>query len=258
MKPTVLIVERPDDVMAIVTLNRPERRNALTIELLESLCRTLEVLAAEPRRRVLILRGAGPAFCGGLDLYEAADIEVAQRAAHWVARTFELLSTTALITIAAAHGSAYAGGAGLLACCDFALAAEGLRICFPETRRGLVPALAAAALRGRLRGGELRELLLLGEPVDAQRAVSMGLVHRVVPADSLLAEAQSMAATLVKGAPEAVRETKRLLRELGSAERADLFARALEFHQRARLGNEACEGLAAFREHRDPNWDDCI
>ena len=254
MNGSVLIVERPDEMTAVLTLNRPDHRNALTIEMMETLCGAMESLANEPRRRVVILRGAGPAFCGGLDLREAAEIDEFQRCAPWVARTFQTIVASPLVTIAAAHGAAYAGGAGIMVCCDFVVAAEGLRICFPEVRRGLLPALVAAALRSHLRDGDLRELLLLGEPIDAQRALRMGLVHQVVPPDRLLAEAQAIAATLLKGGPDTVRRTKRLLCEFDSTDLAQLFSRALEFHKQARLSDEAREGLAAFREHREPAW----
>jgi methylglutaconyl-CoA hydratase len=254
MNNSVLIVERPDRATAILTLNRPDRRNALTSELLESLCEALESLASETQRRVVILRGAGPAFCAGLDLYEAADMEIAERSAQLVARTYQAIATSPLVIIAAVHGAAYAGGAGLMACCDFAVAAEGLQICFPEVRRGLVPALAAAALRSRLRDGDLRELLLLGEPIDAQRALRMGLVRQVVPSERLMAEADVIAATLLKAGPDTLRQTKRLLRELDALDLGQLFARATVFHQRGRPSGEAREGLAAFRERREPNW----
>lgn len=254
----VLIVERRDEATAVLTLNRPERRNALSLELMQALCQTLDALSAEPQRRVVILRGNGPVFCAGLDLYEAAEVEAGERNAQWVARTFELLSTSRLVTIAAAHGAAYAGGAGLLACCDFVLAADDLRLCFPEVRRGLVPALVASLLRDRVGDQDLRELLFLAEPIDARRAMSVGLVHRVVPNDRLLPAAEDLAAVLLKAAPEALRETKRLLAELGPSDRSKQLSRALESHSRARWSGEAREGLAAFREHRQPKWPGCV
>jgi methylglutaconyl-CoA hydratase len=251
---SVLLLESLDEATALLTLNRPERRNALSIELMESLCRSLETLAGQPRRRIVILRGVGPVFCAGLDLHEAAKLEQADESAHWVARTFETLTSSRLVTIAAAHGAAYGGGVGLLACCDLVVASEDLRVCSPEVRRGLVAALAAAALMTRLGESDLRQLLMLAEPIDAQRARSIGLVDRVVAADRLLAEARQMAATLVQGAPDALRQTKRLLGELRSLAPSQRFARALEFHQQARLSEEAREGMAAFREHREPRW----
>jgi methylglutaconyl-CoA hydratase len=254
MDDSVLIVERQGEATAILTLNRPERRNALSLELMESLCRSLDSLGAEPRRRVVILRGAGPVFCAGLDLIEAAEIDAFERSADWVARTFQTLLSSPLVTIAAAHGGAYAGGAGLMASCDFVVAAEDLRVGLPEVRRGLLPALVTVVLRGRLRPGDLREMSLLGEPIDAQRALGKGLVDRVVPSQQLMAEAQGLAATILKGAPDALRQTKRLLCELGGPDPAQLLSQALEYHKRARLSDEAREGLAAFRERREPRW----
>ncbi len=249
-----VLVERPDEATAVVTLNRPQRRNALTIEMMEALCRALDGFAAQPRQRVVILRGAGPAFCSGLDLDEAAQAELAERSALCVARTFQTVADLPLVTVAAVHGAAYAGGAGLMACCDFVVAADDLRICFPEVRRGLVPALAAAVARRRLRDGDLRELLLLAEVIDAQRALRMGLVDRVVAGDQFMAAARSIAATVLKGGPRAVQQTKHLLGQFEAADREHLFARALELHKQARLSEESREGLAAFRQHRQPDW----
>ena len=254
MTSSVLLTEELDEATVLLTLNRPERRNALSIELMESLCQTIDRLAAEPRCRIVILRGAGPSFCAGLDLIEAADTTLSETSAEWVARTFETLSNTSLVTIAAAHSAAYGGGAGLLACCDFALASEDLQICFPEVRRGLVPALVSVVLRDRLSDGHLRELLFVGEAIGAAHARQIGFVHRVVSAERLLDEARTLATTILKGAPDAVRQTKRLLRELRPIEQSQLFAQALTFHKQSRQSEEAREGLVAFREHREPDW----
>ncbi len=254
MTNSVLLTKELDDATVLLTLNRPERRNALTIELMEALSHQLETLALEPQRRVVILCGAGSAFCTGLDLLEATDVELAQRSAESVARTFESLLQSPLICIAAAHGSALAGGAGLLACCDLAIGSDDLRIGFSEVRRGLVPALVATVLRERLRDHDLRELLFLAEPMDAQRALTIGLINRIVPPDRLQLEARFLAATILKGAPDAVRQTKKLLRELPGADPSQRFAQALVVHQEARSSREASEGLAAFQAKREPNW----
>ena len=258
MSDSVLTVERPEEVLAVVTLNRPQRRNALTIEMLEALCQAFDGLRSQPQPRVLILRGAGAAFCSGLDLDEAAKVDLAERSALGVARTFQSLANLPWVTVAAVQGAVYAGGAGLMACCDFIVAANDLRICFPEVRRGLVPPLPAAVLRRRLRDGDLRKLLLLAEPIDAQQALRMGLVDHVVPSEQLMAAAQAIATTITRGAPQAVQQTKRLLREFDSADFQQLFALALEFHKQSRLSEESREGLAAFRQHRNPNWPRCL
>jgi methylglutaconyl-CoA hydratase len=253
-QPPVLLVEPLDDVVAVLTLNRPDRRNALSIELMQTLCSTFDALAAEPRRRAVLLRGAGTGFCSGLDLNEAADAQLAERGADWIARLFTTVKNSPLVTVAVAHGAAFAGGAGLLACCDFALASDDVQIGFPEVRRGLIPALVAGLLKSRLRDGDLNELFLIAEPISAERALTMGLVHRIVTSDQLFAEALSVVSTVLKGGPLAVRETKRWLNELHGLEGSSWCHQALDAHKRARHGDEALEGLQSFLERRKPNW----
>src|SRR5213596_4056394 len=128
----VVLIEKESPQISVVTLNRPERRNALTLELLTELCTAIKVASEQPEQRVLILRGAGAAFCTGLDLKEAADQTKAHSTAEMVAKTLITLSQTRLITIAAVHGAAVAGGAGIMSACDFVIAAEGTKIGYPE------------------------------------------------------------------------------------------------------------------------------
>ena len=120
----VVLVEKESPQISVVTLNRPERRNALTLELLTELCAAINVASEQPEQRVLILRGAGAAFCTGLDLKEAADTTKAHATAEMVANTLVAISQTRLVTIAAVHGAAVAGGAGIMSACDFVVAAE--------------------------------------------------------------------------------------------------------------------------------------
>ncbi|QEH35530.1 putative enoyl-CoA hydratase echA8 [Aquisphaera giovannonii] len=253
MSETLLLIERTRPGVAELVLNRPGRRNALTIALMDELAGAVWRLSHEADGRVLILRGAGPAFCAGLDLREASDPALAEEGAEAVRRVFNALSRTPLVTIAAAHGVAAAGGAGLLAACDFAVASEDLRIVFPEVRRGLVPALVATVLKRKLRDADLRELFLLAEPIDAARARSMGLVHRVVPGTTAREEADRLARQILRGGPQAIRSTKALLAGLNPPGDEDVRI-AMEHHIRARVGEESKEGLAAFLEKREPNW----
>jgi len=254
MNESPLLVTHPDPATVVLTLNRPNRRNALTIELMELLCRTIAKLGEDPDSRVVILRGNGAAFCAGLDLTEAADSARAEEGARAVAETFEAVTATPLVVIAAAHGAAIAGGAGLMACCDIIIASEDLRIAFPEVRRGLVPALVSAALLNRIGDSALRELLLGGEAINSSRAREIGLVHRVVSTESLASEAEKAAAAILKGAPGAVRETKALLRKLRASGPREATRLAMEVHARVRHGHEATEGIAAFRDGREPRW----
>jgi methylglutaconyl-CoA hydratase len=250
----VVLIEKQTREIAVVTLNRPERRNALTIELLAELTAAIKVASDEPHERVLILRGAGAAFCTGLDLKQAADLRKAHTTADMVAKTLIALSETRLITIAAVHGAAVAGGAGIMSACDFVVAAEGTKIGYPEVRRGLVAGLVMSFLLRQVREREVRELLLGGEVIDAQRAREIGLVNRVVPSDDLMAEAQKFCDSILQGAPGVLTQTKRLINELSGRSVKEDVELALKHHMQARESAEAREGIAAFNEKRSPNW----
>ena len=250
--PNVLVEQK--NHTTIVTLNRPERRNALTIELMTELSDALETASADPKQRVLILRGAGQAFCAGLDLQETAVVEKAHRSAAMVARTLLAISQTRLITIAQIHGAAVAGGAGLMSACDFVVAAERTKIGYPETRRGLVAGLVMTFLRRQLRERDIRELLFTGELISAERAREMGLVNRVVPPNELENETQKIVAAILQNAPVALASTKRLIEELWSSSVQEDVDLALRHHMEARESAEAKEGIAAFLEKRSPNW----
>jgi methylglutaconyl-CoA hydratase len=250
----VVLVEKQTPQITLITLNRPERRNALTIELMSELASAIETAATDPNQRVLILRGAGKAFCTGLDLEAAADSSKAHATAEMVARLLLALAETRLVTIATVHGAAVAGGAGIMSACDFVIAAERTKIGYPEVRRGLVAGLVMTFLRRQLRERDLRELLLMSELIDAKRAQEIGLVNRVVPPDELETTAQQIATSVLQGAPGAITNSKRLLEELWSSSVADDVAIALRHHMEARESDEAKEGIAAFLEKRPPNW----
>lgn len=251
--PTVL-VDTKDPRTTIVTLNRPERRNALTIELMTELVAAIEMSAADPNRRVLVLRGEGAAFCTGLDLNEVSESHKAHASAEMVAKMLLALSQTRLVTIAAVHGAAVAGGAGLMSACDFVVAAEKTKIGYPEVRRGLVAGLVMTFLRRQLRERDARELLLGGELFEAEHAKQIGLVSRVVPRDEIDDEVEKIVRSVLQGAPQALAKTKRLLEELWSTTVPQDIERALRHHMQARDSDEAREGVAAFLEKRPPRW----
>ena len=250
--PNVLVEQK--NRTTTVTLNRPERRNALTIELMTELSAALDAASADPQMRVLILRGAGKVFCAGLDLQETTEMEKAHRSAEMVAKTLLAISQTRLITVAQIHGAALAGGAGLMSACDFVVAAEGTKIGYPETKRGLVAGLVMTFLRRQLRERDIRELLFTGDLITAERAREIGLVNRVVPPNDLENETQKIVDAVLQNAPVALANTKRLIEELWSSSVKEDVESALRHHMEARESAEAKEGIAAFLEKRSPNW----
>jgi methylglutaconyl-CoA hydratase len=247
-------VETPRVGVAVITLQRPERRNALAIGMMRALIDTMERLADEGTARVALLRGAGPVFCAGLDLAEASNRDLVQESAECVAKTLSTLRHTPLVTIAAVHGGAYAGGAGVVAACDLAVAAEDAQFGFPEARRGLLPALISDVLKTKVREGDLAELFLVGAPISAQRAMQIGIVQRVVPLAMLMDEAMSLADGILAGGPQTIVDTKALLRRAYAGDGSSQGGHSIGEHLKARFSEEATEGLAAFLEKRPPRW----
>lgn len=237
-----------------VALNRPEKRNALSIPLLEAFCQQLEQLDNDPSVRVVIIKGNGPVFCSGLDLAEAGDPNKSIQSAELIAKAFSTLHQSRLITIAAAHGAALAGGAGLLCACDLAIAAENTLFGFPETRKGLAAAQVLTFLVRQVKPRDIRELLLVGETIAAEKALSIGLINRISEENTLLADAVSMAKSIVQGAPRATSLTKELIEELSPGNFDRDLQMALSYHEKVRTSDEAKEGIAAFLEKRPPVW----
>src|SRR5213592_2888418 len=250
----LVLIEKQTPQITIVTLNRPERRNALTLELLNQLRAAIKAASDESQERVIILRGAGVAFCTGLDLKEAADQTKAHATAEAVASTLITISQTHLITVAAVHGAAVAGGAGIMSACDFVVAAEGTKIGYPEVRRGLVAGLVMTFLRRQVGERNMSELLLGSELIDAERAKEIGLVNRVVSQENLMSEAQKFADSALQGAPGALMQTKQLIEDLWWRSVKEDIDLGLKHHMQARESNEAREGIAAFNEKRPPDW----
>jgi methylglutaconyl-CoA hydratase len=249
----VVLIEKQTPQITVVTLNRPERRNALTIELLTELVAAIRVASDEPNERIIILRGAGAAFCTGMDL-KVATPQNAHAMAELVAEALLTLSQTRLITIAAVHGAAVAGGAGIMSACDFVVAAERTKIGYPEVRRGLVAGLVMTFLRRQVGERNMRELLLGSELINAERAREIGLVNRVVAQEDLMSEAQKFAHSALQAAPDALAQTKHFIEELWWRSVKEDIDLAFKHHMEARESSEAREGIAAFNEKRPPNW----
>lgn len=244
-----------NEALSLITLNRPERRNALNMGLVEELGSVFEGLHNTASQRVTIINGEGPVFCSGLDLKEAADPALIDKSSELLASTLRIVANSSLIVIAAVHGAVLAGGMGIMAVCDLVLSAPDTKFGLPETRRGLVAAMVAAFMGRQLLDRHLKELLLLGENIDASQALKIGLINRIVSEGSLEAEAIKYAELILKGAPQATRDTKRLLKALEPTELTESMNIAKTFHHKARMSKEALEGAKAFLEKRSPNWE---
>lgn len=251
-----ILQETPCKGVAVLTFNRPERRNALSIAMMRSLIEILKTLSEQREARVVILRGAGPVFCAGLDLAEASNGDLVEESAQCVANTLHALRYSPIVTIASVHGGAYAGGAGVVAACDMAIGATDLQIGFPEARRGLLPALITDVLQTKVREGDLAELFLVGNPIDAHRAQQIGLFQRIVPTEKLFDVAMELAQGILAGGPQTIIDTKILMHRAFDAHKHKKHEdhSSIQDHLKARNSPEAREGLRAFLEKRPPSW----
>ncbi|MGY2002572.1 enoyl-CoA hydratase-related protein [Blastococcus sp. SYSU DS1024] len=237
---------------AVLTLDSPHNRNALSRALVEQLHAALAAALADAEVRVVVLTGAGPVFCSGADLKE-------QRAggapgAVGLPEVLTLLLTGPKPVVARVNGPARAGGLGLIAACDLAVGPAGATFAFSEVRIGVAPAIIAVPVLRRMDPRAARELFLTGEPFDGARAGAAGLLDRVVPDDRLDAAVDELVEQLGRGAPEALAVTKRLLRELPGADLQDDFRRMAEVSAERFASAEAREGIAALLEKRRPDW----
>jgi len=245
-----------------ILLNRPDKRNALTQQLIEDLTDALESAAANPACRVVILSGAGSAFCAGLDLEQlrAMAEKSAQQPddyradAERIATLLRTLLSLPLPTIAAVNGPAIAGGMGIATLCDFTLAVPEAKFGYTEVRIGFIPAIVSAFLRAQIGDKRSRDLLLTGRLLSADEAHTLGLVTRIVHEPELMAEARALATRLLRNSPAAMEATKRLLGKFADRTLSDDIEAAILASIQARSTDDFREGLQAFLEKRDPQW----
>lgn len=244
-----------------VILNRPEKRNALTRQLLVELQQALSDLHQEKQVRAIILTGAGSVFCAGMDLAEMqATAQEDDAQAQWFEDAVlykDVLETMLRFPkplIAAINGPTLAGGVGLALACDLVVAAPTAKFSLPEPRRGLVAGLVSPLLAFRVGGGHAAKLLLTAEAIDAAEAHRIGLVHEIVPFDALWARAHALAAQVALGAPESLQLTKRMLNETIGEHLFTMLAAGAAASATARTTEAAEEGLKAFFEKREPKW----
>jgi len=241
-----------------ITLHRPERRNAMTPEMQMEVISALED-AASSGCRALVLAGAGEAFCSGLDLSALQAMQDKSAAEHRadaerIARLFRTLYDLPLPTIAAVHGAAIAGGAGLAFICDFTLATPAAKFGFSEVRIGFVPALVSAFLALQVADKKSRDLLLTGRLFDAEEAHRLGLVNEIIAPEELTERVQALAELLIANSPQSLAATKLLLAHQNKAWLDAAIAQALEANALTRETEDFREGISAFLEKRKPVW----
>jgi enoyl-CoA hydratase/carnithine racemase/predicted small metal-binding protein len=250
------LVVRRDGVIATVTLNRPGRRNALSLDLIGRLRRELAALAVDARVRVVIIAGAGTAFCSGHDLAEMreADEAAARDLFEADSALMQQLHRMPQPVIARVHGPASAGGCHLVAACDLAIASPKATFAVPGPTIGLVGTTAmveVARVVGRRRA---MQMLLTGAPISAETALAWGLVNALVPVAELVVASHAMAAAVLAGAPGAVSVAKRALYDNLDLPLADAYEHATRLTWHGIPGVEAQEGIAAFLDKRDAAW----
>ncbi|GAA4584578.1 enoyl-CoA hydratase family protein [Planotetraspora phitsanulokensis] len=237
--------------VATITLDSPHNRNALSSRLLAELDDALTWAISEPGVRVAVLTGAGPVFCSGADLKE-------QRGSAPVTTSFpeimSLIWESPKPVVCRLNGTARAGGLGLVAACDFAIAPETASFAFSEVRLGVVPAMISVTTLRRLDPRAAAEYFMTGEVFTAARAAEIGLLTRAVPEEDLDVTVAHYTDMLLRGAPEALAITKRLVREVPAMPVDEGFRRMAELSAQRFTSEEGQEGIRAFMEKRPASW----
>ncbi|MFZ0324690.1 MAG: enoyl-CoA hydratase-related protein [Actinomycetes bacterium] len=246
-----------DDDVATLTLNRPERRNALDLATVLALQAALDELAADTGVRVVVVTGAGSAFCSGADLDAASDggdESFAGDAAGAFADVLSAMVDHPKPIIARVQGPVAGGGNGLVAACDLAVATDSAWFAFTEVRLGVVPAVIAPYVLRKVTPSAASELMLTGDRVSAEMAREAGLVQRVVRGESLDATVQGWVSQLRRGGPQALAVTKRVLTRVPTLSRDEARSWTTVVSAAAFRSDEAQEGFAAYADRIDPSW----
>ncbi len=244
--------------VATITLNRPDKRNAISYELIEELLAALAEVE-QSAAQILILTGAGSSFCSGMDLDNLRSITgrtLAQNLedSETMARLFRSLYDFPKPTIAAVNGAAVGGGCGLATLCDFTLASREARFGYTEVRIGFMPAIVSTFLLRQVGEKRARDLLLTGRILDADEALRLGLVSEVVEPARLVERARELAASLMANSPASLAATKSLLSAFSRQELDDRIKSAVDENARIRATDDFREGVTAFLEKRKPKW----
>ncbi len=244
--------------VATITLNRPDKRNAISFELIDDLLHAMDEVAKSDAI-VLILTGAGKAFCSGMDLDNLKSLlgrtpEQNLQDSETMVRMFRSLYEFPKVTIAAVNGAAIAGGTGLALLCDFTLAAPEAKFGYTEVRIGFVPAIVSTFLLRQVPEKQARDLLLTGRIFGADEALKLGLINEIVPTENLMARAEGLANQLMENSAASLRATKFLLTDQARKELDAHIDAAVRENAAIRTTADFREGISAFLEKRKPVW----
>lgn len=237
-----------------ITLDSPHNRNALSARLRRELTAHLATAVADDAVRVIVLDHTGPVFCAGMDLKEAGGTDASGQGVNEFPAILTQLLTSPKPVVAKLAGPARAGGVGMVAACDIAVAARTATFAFTEVRIGVVPAVISITVLPRLLPRAAHELFLTGETFDADRAVAIGLLNASVPAADLDAEVARYTGMLALGGPTALAATKEMLRAPRPRDLDAAFAEMLALSAGFFAGAEGQEGITAFAQKRRPSW----
>ncbi len=239
-----------------VTLDRPEKRNALSIDLLRDLEGAIESIGANPSARVVVLGSRGPVFCSGHDLSEMVGRSEAEYRELFALCTRVMLGLRRLPqpVIARVQGVATAAGCQLVSACDLAVAAEEATFATPGVKIGLFCTTPMVPLVRAVPAKAAMEMLLTGAPISASRALELGLVNRVVPAGELDSTIRALAETIASMSPLVIRTGKLAFYEIGGLDEAEAYGRAVPIMTENALCGDAQEGISAFLEKRPARW----
>ena len=254
-----LILER--DARGIVTLwlNRPEKHNAMSGQMIEELTRAARELSEDESVRAVVLAAKGKSFCAGADLtwmraqFEATP-DARAREATKLARMLQTFNTLPKPLIGRVHGNAFGGGLGLLSVCDVVVATQEVQMAFTETRLGLIPATIGPYVCARMGEAKARQVFMSARRFDAREAVRLGLVTFAVPGSELDQAVEAEVAPYLDCAPGAVARSKALLRRLGPMIDETVIAASVDALIAAWGSAEAQEGIGAFFDKRSPSW----
>ncbi|WP_092530529.1 enoyl-CoA hydratase family protein [Amycolatopsis arida] len=240
--------------VATITLDSPHNRNALSAQLRRELRDGLTTAVADEAVRVIVLDHTGPVFCAGMDLKEARGAGAADQGVNEFPEILEQIWTSPTPVVAKLAGPARAGGVGIVAAADIAVAVRDATFAFTEVRIGVVPAVISVTVLPRLTPRAAHELFLTGDTFDAERAAEIGLINAAVPAERLDAEVARYVRSLSLGGPNALAATKELLRTERPSTLSAAFADMLELSARFFASEEAQEGITAFAQKRPAAW----